>query len=859
MDINRILKKILEVDDLISKKHEHSNKNILDKINQSSLDNWSDKYTKNEIDNKISRVITDLDWKESVNTFSDISKTYPKPDDGWTVNVKDNNITYRYDGSKWIDISSNSIPLATSSLDGRMSKNDKSKLDGIANNANNYTHPSTHAASMITEDSTHRFMTDTERNNLNDCNNKKHTHDNNSIIDKITQALLDNWNSAFSHVSDAVKHITSNERNLWNTVSNRVSKSGDTISNPNYRGQLNIKRDANGFSEILYSNINGNLGSMGFDPNQNAVITNGNDTKTTKIYHEGNKPSKSDVGLNNVDNTSDLEKPISKATQNALNGKANSSHTHSKANITDMPTKLSQFVNDKGYITASDVDTSQNHVHSNKPILDKITQALIDSWNTVNKKTDKSYVDGELTKKANNHNHPYRQDTWVPSWGDVTGKPSTYTPSGHTHDDRYYTETEINTKINDLNNKINSKANSSHTHTKSQITDFPTSLPANGGTSSACSIDGYGSHNGLFAGIADGADFSKYNLELSSWYGIGFTSTCGTNGCTTVINTRNGDIASKGTINANNLQVNGANVYTTNRKPNKSDVGLNNVDNTNDLEKPISKATQNALNNKIDKSASCNKNWNWSGQGGQPNWLWGGNDSNNMYVYNPSNFNVSHAKSSDSANTAVKLATARNIALNGAVTGNAIFDGSENININTTRSGYDKYFSFNNVAYMKLLTITVTSNYSNSPIIFDLIGRSANQKTTFTIKFNNENNITPNISLFTYEGSISYGSNAKLYKVSATGNTYEVWIKQAEGYDAIAISNLFHSNCTVNFNGTTATSLPNNYATTINCSIATITSNVYGTATKATQDSDGKQINMTYVKKGMTWNELEGV
>lgn len=43
--------------------------------------------------------------------------------------------------------------------------------------------------------------------------------------------------------------------------------------------------------------------------------------------------------------------------------------------------------------------------------------------------------------------------------------------TGHTHDDRYYTETEMNTKLA-------AKANSSHTHTKSQITDFPTSMPA---------------------------------------------------------------------------------------------------------------------------------------------------------------------------------------------------------------------------------------------------------------------------------------------------------------------------------------------------------------------------------------------
>lgn len=43
--------------------------------------------------------------------------------------------------------------------------------------------------------------------------------------------------------------------------------------------------------------------------------------------------------------------------------------------------------------------------------------------------------------------------------------------TGHTHDDRYYTESEINTKLD-------AKANSSHTHTKAQITDFPTSMPA---------------------------------------------------------------------------------------------------------------------------------------------------------------------------------------------------------------------------------------------------------------------------------------------------------------------------------------------------------------------------------------------
>lgn len=44
-------------------------------------------------------------------------------------------------------------------------------------------------------------------------------------------------------------------------------------------------------------------------------------------------------------------------------------------------------------------------------------------------------------------------------------------------------------------------------------------------------------------------------------------------------------------------------------------------------------------------------NFNWSGQSGQPSWLWGGNDGSNMYVYNPSNFNVNYANGAGNADT----------------------------------------------------------------------------------------------------------------------------------------------------------------------------------------------------------------
>ena len=43
--------------------------------------------------------------------------------------------------------------------------------------------------------------------------------------------------------------------------------------------------------------------------------------------------TKTHVGLGNVDNTSDADKPVSTATQTALNGKANTSHTHNQSEL----------------------------------------------------------------------------------------------------------------------------------------------------------------------------------------------------------------------------------------------------------------------------------------------------------------------------------------------------------------------------------------------------------------------------------------------------------------------------------------------------------------------------------------------
>ena len=60
-----------------------------------------------------------------------------------------------------------STAVATQAANGLLSAADKKKLDGIAAGANNYTHPASHPASMIAQDTTHRFVTDTEKSAWN--------------------------------------------------------------------------------------------------------------------------------------------------------------------------------------------------------------------------------------------------------------------------------------------------------------------------------------------------------------------------------------------------------------------------------------------------------------------------------------------------------------------------------------------------------------------------------------------------------------------------------------------------------------------------------------------------------------------
>lgn len=79
-----------------------------------------------------------------------------------------NNSKYLRGDGTWQTPPNTTYGKATGSADGLMAKEDKTKLDGVAEGANNYTHPSSHPASMITQDATHRMVSDAEKTTWNE-------------------------------------------------------------------------------------------------------------------------------------------------------------------------------------------------------------------------------------------------------------------------------------------------------------------------------------------------------------------------------------------------------------------------------------------------------------------------------------------------------------------------------------------------------------------------------------------------------------------------------------------------------------------------------------------------------------------
>lgn len=139
--------------------------------------------------------------------------------------------------------------------------------------------------------------------------------------------------------------------------------------------------------------------------------------------------------------------PLDKVTHQDISGKANVNHSHDSASSSA-----------NGFLSKEDKSKLDGiATEANKTVVDSSLSSS--STNPVQNKI----VTNALNGKANSsHSHSISNITNLQSALDSKSE------TGHTHDDRYYTETEMNTKLN-------GKANSSHTHTASQISDLTVS------------------------------------------------------------------------------------------------------------------------------------------------------------------------------------------------------------------------------------------------------------------------------------------------------------------------------------------------------------------------------------------------
>ncbi|HHU0725838.1 TPA: tail fiber protein [Serratia marcescens] len=81
---------------------------------------------------------------------------------------------------------------------------------------------------------------------------------------------------------------------------------------------------------------------------------------------------------------------------------------------------------------------------------------------------------------------------------------------------------------------------------------------------------------GLFPGNGDGASHETCNVDLQSWYGLGFFNTCkaeGIQGRTAFLNVRTGSFSAKGRITGASVWDGDARVYSPANKPTAADVG----------------------------------------------------------------------------------------------------------------------------------------------------------------------------------------------------------------------------------------------------------------------------------------------
>lgn len=151
-------------------------------------------------------------------------------------------------------------------------------------------------------------------------NNQTPTYSDASTLDTLQSG--ESLSTAFSKIKLAITKLIDHISSYSNPHS--VTKSQVGLGNvPN----VTTNNQTPTYSDVYYLETlqSGEALSTAFSKIKLAITTLLNHTSNTSNPHS---VTKSQIGLGNVNNTSDAEKPISTAMQTALNGKSNTNHTH---------------------------------------------------------------------------------------------------------------------------------------------------------------------------------------------------------------------------------------------------------------------------------------------------------------------------------------------------------------------------------------------------------------------------------------------------------------------------------------------------------------------------------------------------
>ncbi|QUL54366.1 hypothetical protein KDC22_29365 [Paenibacillus tritici] len=161
-----------------------------------------------------------------------------------------------------------SMATATASAAGLMAGADKSKLDSVAQGANNYVHPSTHLPSIIVQDAANRFVSDTEKAAWNGKANLSTTpqqttadltyyvrtdgNDGNTGLGNTAGGAFRTIGKAISMIPQVVNHaaVVNVAAGTYNEVVNIAGRSGSSIIQINGDSIISNSRSVHSFSII---------------------------------------------------------------------------------------------------------------------------------------------------------------------------------------------------------------------------------------------------------------------------------------------------------------------------------------------------------------------------------------------------------------------------------------------------------------------------------------------------------------------------------------------------------------------------------------------------------------------------------